>query len=297
MAFKISRKKSVKEKFRAVALEQVDKAIDEIYDESLDRHEVVHQVRKRCKKLRGLLRLVRPEFEAYNFENAFFRDAARELAYVRDAQSILDCFDSLIGNFREYIEEEKFAGLRMYLFARRQRIAGDESVLREKLDEFLAKMQDARRRVENWTLDSEGFAALEGGLKKTYRRGRKTMHNAFQDPSTENMHEWRKRVKYHWYHVRLLRSIWPEMMKVHRNFADQLSDLLGDDHDLAILHQTLRQDVEQLGDTSSLQVLFSLIDRRHVELQTQARPVGHLLFSESPGHLISRLHGYWETQG
>lgn len=30
---------------------QIDKAIGELRDEELDRHEAVHQVRKRCKKL------------------------------------------------------------------------------------------------------------------------------------------------------------------------------------------------------------------------------------------------------
>ncbi len=295
MAFKISQKESVQEKFRAVALEQLDKAVEEIGDANLDRHEVVHQVRKRCKKLRGLLRLVRPEFAGYNFENTFFRDAARELAYIRDAQSIIDCYDSLIDNFKEYIEEEKFTGLRQHLVARCRHLADDNNVLNEKLDEFLAEMQDARRRVESWSLGGDGFAALEGGLKKTYSRGRKAMHKTLQEPSTENMHEWRKRVKYHWYHVRLLHGIWPEMMDVHCNFADQLSGLLGDDHDLAVLHQTLQKDVEQLDDISSLQVLYSLIDRRRIDLQTQACWLGRLLFSESPGCLAGRLHGYWNT--
>jgi hypothetical protein len=53
----------------------------------------VHQVRKLCKKLRGLIRLVRPEFDNFQKEDEFFRDAARELSYVRDAQSIIGLID------------------------------------------------------------------------------------------------------------------------------------------------------------------------------------------------------------
>ena len=46
----------------------------------------VHDVRKRCKKVRGLLRLVRPGLGPdYRRANADVRDAARELSSLRDA--------------------------------------------------------------------------------------------------------------------------------------------------------------------------------------------------------------------
>ena len=50
----------VQESIIRIAREQISKAIDEIEDEDLDRHDTVHQVRQRCKKLRGLIRIVRP---------------------------------------------------------------------------------------------------------------------------------------------------------------------------------------------------------------------------------------------
>lgn len=38
---------------RRMAREQIDRALEEISDSSLDRHDTVHQVRKRCKKIRA----------------------------------------------------------------------------------------------------------------------------------------------------------------------------------------------------------------------------------------------------
>ena len=43
---------------RRIAVEQLDRAIDEVDDATIDRNVVVHQVRKRCKKIRAMLRLV-----------------------------------------------------------------------------------------------------------------------------------------------------------------------------------------------------------------------------------------------
>ncbi len=71
MGFRLQRGEAVNEGVRRIAGEQLEKAIAEIQNTELDRHEAVHQVRKRFKKIRGLIRLVRPAFEeTYDRENA-----------------------------------------------------------------------------------------------------------------------------------------------------------------------------------------------------------------------------------
>ena len=97
MGFRLQRGESINEEIQRIAEEQLEKAVAEIQDGELDRHEAVHQVRKRFKKIRGLIRLVRPAFEkTYQRENAMFRDAGREISAVRDAQSLIEAFDRLV---------------------------------------------------------------------------------------------------------------------------------------------------------------------------------------------------------
>jgi CHAD domain-containing protein len=293
MAYRMRRKKSVQKSVRKVAREQIDKAIGEILDQELDRHQVVHQVRKRCKKLRGLIRLVRPEFDDYAQENTFFRDAARSLSYVRDAQSIIDCFDDLIEHFHEQVDRENFASIRRQLADRRRQVAEDEVGLQQRLDAFLAQMRVARQRADDWKVGDDGFSAVAGGLQKTYDRGRRALAAAYNDPSAEAFHELRKRAKYHWYHVRLLRRIWRDMMQVQRGAAHEVSDLLGDDHDLVVLRATLLDDPDAFGTQKDIQAFVGLIDRRRLELQAQARPLAERVFAEQPKRLVARFHRYW----
>jgi len=63
MGYKIKRKESIRNAVRRVADEQIGKGIAELDDDALPDPEKVHQLRKRCKKLRGLVRLVRPVAE------------------------------------------------------------------------------------------------------------------------------------------------------------------------------------------------------------------------------------------
>jgi len=176
-----------------------------------------------------------------------------------------------------------------------RKAAEDQVGLEERLDEFLAKMREARQRADSWQVHGDGFAAIEGGLVKTYRRGRKALRAAYEAPGTESFHEWRKRVKYHWYHVRLLQDVWSEMMEVREEAAHDLSDLLGDDHDLAVLRETLLAEPEAFGSERDVQAFIGLIDRRRAELQAAARPLGERVFAEKPKRLAARLGSYWQT--
>ncbi len=76
MGFRLQHQESVAQGVKRIAQEQLSSAVAEIQNEELDRHEAVHQIRKRFKKIRGLIRLVRPVFQkTYQKENVIFRDA------------------------------------------------------------------------------------------------------------------------------------------------------------------------------------------------------------------------------
>src|SRR6056297_1051257 len=121
MSYSVEPEESVQETVIRVAREQIGKAVDEIEDEELDRHETVHQVRKRCKKLRGLVRVVRPAIgDAYDRENACFRDAARSLSSLRDAQSLIDTLDDLRDYLGSLLVPDFAADVRARLLERRR---------------------------------------------------------------------------------------------------------------------------------------------------------------------------------
>lgn len=78
MSYRLGRREPVVEATRRIAMEQLDTATGEIDDAGLPPDKTIRQVRKRCKMLRGLIRLVRPPFEStYQQENIFLRETAR----------------------------------------------------------------------------------------------------------------------------------------------------------------------------------------------------------------------------
>jgi len=295
MSYRLERGESVEEGIRRIATEQINKALAEIDDDKVSRHETVHAVRKRCKKLRGLVRLVRPAFDDYKHVNAIYRDAAKELSYIRDAHAVIETVDELLEHFDDAVDPKGFRSIREELVARRDETDADEKTIDRRIEHFRKTMAAGRREVETWTLEADDGRAVAGGAEKTYKRARKAMEKAADSPTTAAFHEWRKRVKYHWHHARLLKGAWPKLIKPWAKEAHSLSDFLGDEHDLAVLHAMLLEDPERFGEHDTLQAFFGLIERRRAELRSAAFGLGAFLLFEKPAHMERRILAYTDT--
>ncbi|MGF1452323.1 MAG: CHAD domain-containing protein [Opitutales bacterium] len=278
-----------------IAEEQLARAIAEIEDTSLSSGKTVHQVRKRCKKLRGLLRLARGPLDrgkTFSQENAWYRDTAGALSGMRDAEVLIETFDKLTKPNPD-IDGRHVAPVRRKLTKRLRAIAEDESVWETRLDEARDRLDEGRRRVPEWAGVVTGFAELENGLGKTYRRGRKALKALSPNASGEAFHEWRKRVKNHGYHIRLLEKAWPEVLRARASEVSRLGDLLGDEHDLSIFSAILLDESEDLGDPAIRAELVVLARERQEQLRAEALRLGPLVYAEKTSALVKRVAKLW----
>src|SRR5690606_23498144 len=60
-----------------------------------------------------------------------------------------------------------------------------------------ADLVAARKRARHWSLDEAGWAALAGGLARTYGSARRAMRRTLRTGDAHDSHAWRKSVKYH----------------------------------------------------------------------------------------------------
>lgn len=292
MPYRLLDNETPEKALRRIARNQVNKALRDIHDSDLDRHETVHEVRKRCKKIRGLIRLMRPAFDGYKSENTWFRDVARKLSDIRDAAALIECVDSLTRHYAADLEDEVLGTLRSSFVERRDAIYRSIDI-DERLKAFTKAIKASQQRIDTWVLTEDSFEAVRGGLEKTYKRGRKAMRKAFTQPEVERFHEWRKRVKYHRYHIRLLRRLWPVVMQSWRDEVKRLSNLLGDDHDLGVLRGVIVAEEERFGSLHKLQVYLALIDQRRTELQAAAHTLGRRVYADKPAVYTDRIGRYW----
>lgn len=297
MAFALKPAESVPKGVRRLIGKQIDKALEGLRRPNGNVDEVVHDARKRFKKVRALLRLVRPELgdKVYRQENTCFRDAGRPLTEVRDAEVLLEALQKLTKHFADQVSAGAFAGVRKALQAHRQAVR--TQVLKEQhaLTHVADAIEGARGRMDDWSMDHNGWAALAGGLKRVYQQGRAALARAAAEDTVENLHEWRKQAKYLWHQVEALEPLWPAVLKELAEQIHELTQLLGDNHDLAVLRQTVTADPDRYGGDSTLETLLALTDRRRDELEQEALRLGQRIYSDRPRDFTQRLRDYWKT--
>jgi CHAD domain-containing protein len=168
-------------------------------------------------------------------------------------------------------------------FAKNKTVRSVERILR-----CVAKELDCLK------VSSNGWKALCPGVKKAYSEGQCGYQSAMKGPSPENFHKWRKRAKDLWYQVTLLRPLWPEQMEAMARELEALGEYLGDDHDLSMLRQVVKEKCASEASPRELEILNGLIEERQRELRSAALALGSRFYAEKPSAFCDRLAGYWQ---
>lgn len=289
MAFRFRADLHAGEEVRRVASQRLGKAIT-----SLERgsSQDIHDARKRLKETRALLRLVRPVLGKRRFGalNSVLRDSGRAVSEQRDAAAMIECWDELAGHAGERFSEEDLLAVRERL-VERARTASSVS----DLEPVLEGLREVLGTIPDWPLGKWGFALFKEGIRLTYADGRDASAAARRWPTDERLHDWRKRVKDHWYQTRLLQDAWPHLFKARRKALEALADDLGDDHDLAVLQALLTEEPELFGAPETRSTVAQAIDQLRSALQNRAWVLGARLYAEAPKALVRRWKSYWRV--
>lgn len=259
--------------------------------ERVSENEAVFEVRKCFKRIRAALRLVREELgdDLYHQENWCFRDAARPLTEIRDAHVLVEAADKLRQQVPAAMEPAVFAKIHGALIKNQREVT--HRVLER--DKAFVKVADvatrALARLPDWRLQRDGWAALEPGLRHVYRTGHRALALAIENASMENLHELRKQAKYLWHQLQLLEVSLSGSDKELVDQTHKLSTFLGEDHDLAVLRQTLASDPLAFGGHRVLKEVFLVIDRRRQELEAQALALARQIYKDPPKVFATRI--------
>ncbi len=295
--------------FQAAVLGQFARIEQALRTVEQDPDTSVHTVRKTLKRLRGLIRLVRDEvgYAAYRSENVVLRDTGRKLAPVRDGFVLVRTLDQLRGEYRALLSPDAFTRTRNHLVMTHDQARRAVLADRALIMDVTVTIKTARARFAAWdarttnpptsVLGAAGlvdeFSAVSRGLLRVYRRGRRGMRIAYLAGSPDAFHEWRKRVKYLHYQVDALQPLWPALLKAQAARLDELGEVLGLEHDLALLENIVQHDQIATANQRERTLLLSLIRRARLERQWHARNLGRALYVEKPDAFVARIGGYW----
>lgn len=274
---------SLTEALRRIVRQEIAPVLDHLQEDNLA-PPVVHDIRKRVKKLRGLLRLVRHGMrDVQAAENVILRDAAQALSGSRDAAVRLATFDRLMAGD----SAPAVLALRAHLVAEAAMPAPPPPDLRQVF-------ADLSHRAATWDLHGSDRRILADGLADTRARARAAMRTARESGSDEALHDWRKRAKDHWYQARLFTAVWPEVMRPIIAEADRLGEALGDHHDLAVLVDHLQALPDDVARPEARQAVTALARDAQQAIEATTFPLGARLFAGDPEEMADLWLKWWK---
>jgi CHAD domain-containing protein len=275
----------------------------------------VHEARKAIKRARTIVRLLEGQLgrERSAREQRSLRNAAAGLAGARDAEVLLATLEDLVRRHRKKL------GKRKGVVRLRRRLAADREAAERALLEPANRLRVASElrafavRAGAWELgDRPGIEEIEIGLRKLYASGRRRMAKASgrKGGRMRTMHQWRKRVKDLRYAAEALqrgttsdaagrgrkRARSKRETKERKwladlaKGADELGELLGEEHDLAVLGQWISDHGASAGaGRTTRRKLHKLIRRRRAKLRRRALRRGTSLYRLGPRKFIARV--------
>jgi CHAD domain-containing protein len=258
-------------------------------------HENIHQARLCFKRIRSYLRLGRRGLGrvVYNEYNVFYRDLSRSLSLMRDLTALIETLPWFIKSRRTAAARNFLLRFKANLITERRHQL-NKMLATGVLSEVVAALANRENEIENLSFDKPAAEVFLSGASRIYGRGRHLFAVAQLHPDDHTMHEWRKQVKYFWYHLLVLSPLWPGLFTAWAKEVQILSQLLGKHHDLVLLQNAPLLIQSTASNPEIIKSLKQSVERRKHQLELRCMALGSLVYAEETALLQERLSGYWK---
>lgn len=256
-----------------------------------DQETAIHRARRAIKRIRALLRLAKPALGgAFKKPNGRWRDAGRSLAGSRDGAVMLATYDKVADACAD-LPAKQVSSIRKKLTGGAGH--GDGAPGRGG-GAILDSIERAERSVAKlrWPRSDDD---LFEGLLRTQQRLRQCRKSACADPRSEKLHEWRKRLKDDAAQAGLLRSVLARDLAVRWEQSKELAEILGEEHDLTVLHHRLAELTAPRGTKGTRDRLLRRIEEKREERCRAALERGDAMDSPRPKALAGEVIACWRS--
>jgi CHAD domain-containing protein len=250
----------------------------------------IHEIRKTCKRLRALLAMVRPKRHSGSFRKADreIRDLARQLAGMRDSKVLTDTIDKIAQHFSPLLSDIALSPVRDSLQAQLATNSENNAASADSrtLQKRLKRVRRAIGRIDCTLINRK---TLVSGMMDCYRNGKHAYSKLEETPDTDNAHDLRKQAKYLYYQLQFVAGWNNDVLAPLIENFHRLEDTLGNDHDLAVLAQTLAKQTQLCPDKTRKELLNALVESRRIALLSGALRLAGKLYADTPGRFRKQL--------
>jgi CHAD domain-containing protein len=252
-------------------------------DRVLDDGEI-HEIRKACKRLRALLRLIRPALTEHEFRETDrkVRKLASRLGQARDQAVMLATIGQLSGYYAPMLAADAFTPLREWV-AQQAGTDATRVAMTHHTGALRLPLEELRLALAAIDLHAIRTGTLMTGLVNEYRLGRRALAEVGQQPDAEPVHALRRFTKYLFYQLTLVEAWDSSAIAPLIDLSHRVEEALGEVHDLSVLTNALHGAAPLRRDALRREVLGSLLETRWIRLLSGVLKQADDLYEKKPG--------------
>lgn len=249
--------------------------------ENISPNLAVHEMRKTFKRMRALLRFYNAFPEEFSPDFILqIKYFARALTHLRESFVNLQLFERITTE-NKMIPERKIRAARE-LFAEKNREVVEKGFFAAEGCDTIMKFTGAlATQMKDVSLPLPSQLQFTAELEDSYLKSYHIYQNltVFSDP--EMIHELRKKMKQLYYQFDFIRYVHPRFFRLKTYHLNNITEQLGEDHDLFVFLTDLLENRYEFSDTE-LEILENQIQRLREINRKKMFPKLKQFFTESP---------------
>jgi CHAD domain len=283
MAFVLKPQKSAASQLRRLVADELHDAVAALSD-SASVEIGVHEARKSVKKVRAVVRVLHDDLGPRDRDNERLRQIAHRLSSLRDADATGETLQQLRGRYPQVVTSKMVREFARGLEGRNRQVRARGRRLMALAARELGNLS---KSLPDRVQEAGRFKAVRRGVTRGWRRANRAMKGLDVSSDAAQFHRWRRRVKDHWYQMRLLAARHPAA-RSRAGSLEKLERWLGDDHNLAMLRAAILAAPDRLGDARTTDIVLGCIVKYQAWLRARCLKLGHRVFARKPAT-------FWES--
>ena len=281
-----------RQEIRSRIYHQIDTFQKICRDNSSSPDKIVHELRKSIKRIRALFRFLKPFISESDFHliDGKLAKTGRSLTQEREATVNIVTFTELtrsMGN--EFSEQSRRLIVHGLVKVRNQSFSHWQNGLNKTVAVHQFTMSRIHDEIKNLKISENQHDLELKAIENSQIRSIRYYNDARLSRQTEIIHKWRKQLKRLFFQLKFgLPDQSPEVIAMIK-LLDKITDLLGKDHDLALLIHTIKGSYKKDLSKDEFEYLVMQVDRERTKIQGTAFRMGKELTTLTMAELSTEL--------
>ncbi|MEA3353261.1 MAG: CHAD domain-containing protein [Campylobacterota bacterium] len=232
MSYSVNIAKNISKQLKKLLFAQLNDIINIVYLNKISQNKKIHLIRQKCKKTRALLLILKPLMRKnsdYIRLDSYIKNIAKKLSLSRDKKVLNDTYKKIIKKYK--LKKSKYKEIKHYLNSIKKDKINNEFI-KEQLALTVKESTLCKKEIKSSIIKKRCEHNIETVINKLYMKIIKLQEKAFHYEDDEDIHEYRKWVKYYMYIMETIKKETAELEK--------LTTLLGKYHDITVFKEYLQ---------------------------------------------------------